>query len=406
MLAASSTSMAPSGREARLYVGTEAVELLASRAKVSASPVTCPRLFVTWAKACVKRKLVSDPEFRCRVALRDLRKAHSPQLQEVERRVHEARLLYEMHEHSALLEKLDADINGAEQAVASMSKFLTREPTQTSGSSVSEERVQLKQEHVRDLLPDKRADLAAKLQQRDALRADLTEYADLQASMRDMERLHADIGLTAGLRKLKEDVQRAAGKGRNDRGRSFEHTCAQVLQSTLLPMLSARTGLPEAELLVVKNIKLGMASCKGTAAEFDSVVCVRVGEPEAQALHAKYRVSKGSFVRVVAVVEMKRNPDDVGEAFAGYQRALSWLSGLTGAYDPQQWVSSTSPSPLLLLSSSASSFLTRLPSPPSPAPPLPPSPLSHSHLRLRAPTPAVSSTVPSCRTMRARGSSL
>lgn len=190
---ASTTSHA--GREARLYIGTEAVEMLTSRTRVPASPITCPALFVTWARQIVKRKLVTDPEFKCRAALRDLRKAHSPQLQEVERRVHEARLLYDMHEHSALLEKLDADINGAEQAVASMSKFLSRETgsassgtaSSTSSStgtvSSSEERVLLKQEHVRDLLPEKRAELALKLRQREALRAELTEYQDLQASI-------------------------------------------------------------------------------------------------------------------------------------------------------------------------------------------------------------------------------
>lgn len=108
-----------------------------------------------------------------------------------------------------------------------------------------------------------------------------------------MQAFHASIGLTDGMKRLKDDVQRAAGRGRNDRGRSFEHTCAEVLQSALLPMLSARTSIPVGDMLVVKNIKLGMASSKGTASEFDSIVCARVDGAEAAGLHAKYKVQGG-----------------------------------------------------------------------------------------------------------------
>jgi len=42
-------------------------------------------------------------------------------------------------------------------------------------------------------------------------------------------------------------------------------------------------------------------------------------------------------MEVLAVVEMKRNPDDVGDAFLSYQSSLSWLAGLKHLYDPAIW---------------------------------------------------------------------
>ena len=41
---------------------------------------------------------------------------------------------------------------------------------------------------------------------------------------------------------------------------------------------------------------------------------------------------------------MKRNPDDVGEAFIGYQKSLAWLSGLQQLYDPSVWRTKAYPS--------------------------------------------------------------
>jgi hypothetical protein len=38
--------------------------------------------------------------------------------------------------------------------------------------------------------------------------------------------------------------------------------------------------------------------------------------------------SKGYPCKVLAVVESKINPDDIGEAFLGYHNSLIWLSGM------------------------------------------------------------------------------
>ena len=75
-----------------------------------------------------------------------------------------------------------------------------------------------------------------------------------------------------------------------------------------------------------------MASIRGTCSELDCMICVRSERPIS--IDVK---PKGTFVKVLAIIEVKRNPDDIGEAFAGYQQSLSWLSGIKQAYDPEVW---------------------------------------------------------------------
>ena len=40
------------------------------------------------------------------------------------------------------------------------------------------------------------------------------------------------------------------------------------------------------------------------------------------------KIRKGYPCKVLAVVESKINPDDIGEAFLGYHNSLIWLSGM------------------------------------------------------------------------------
>lgn len=41
--------------------------------------------------------------------------------------------------------------------------------------------------------------------------------------------------------------------------------------------------------------------------------------------------------KVLALIECKRRPDDIGTAFEKYQRLILWLSGMRDAYDPTEW---------------------------------------------------------------------
>jgi hypothetical protein len=95
----------------------------------------------------------------------------------------------------------------------------------------------------------------------------------------------------------------------------------------------------ESDLIIVRNITFGMASCAGSPAEFDALVCLRTSpwregqQREGAGLTAGASKADTQIkpelcsCSVLAVVEAKRNPDDVGTAFTGLQTAMAWLCG-------------------------------------------------------------------------------
>ena len=46
---------------------------------------------------------------------------------------------------------------------------------------------------------------------------------------------------------------------------------------------------------------------------------------------------------MLAFIEVKRNPDDLGEAYCSYQPSLRWLCGLEEEYDPTDYVTKAYP---------------------------------------------------------------
>jgi hypothetical protein len=84
---------------------------------------------------------------------------------------------------------------------------------------------------------------------------------------------------------------------------SFHPLVCSVLLENLIPQLASQYNVNPDELLVVRNIKLGMASSKGSTAELDSLICIRSERPE-RLIGAK---PKGAFCKVLAVVEVCHN---------------------------------------------------------------------------------------------------
>jgi hypothetical protein len=172
----------------------------------------------------------------------------------------------------------------------------------------------------------------------------------LQEVLKDAERRCLELYESIGLSDAQEAVgsmQLFGGHGRNNRGKSFEAVAADVVKNHLIPDVAHKRGLDEESVFAVRNVKLGMASSKGSTAEFDCLLCVKDKRPD----RLENIKQKGIFCRVIAVVEVtllsatavptyctylphrlpplqvKRNADDMGEAFMGYQSSLNWLSG-------------------------------------------------------------------------------
>lgn len=131
-----------------------------------------------------------------------------------------------------------------------------------------------------------------------------------------------------------------SGVKRQNNGKGFEETAFPVIERKLIPRLALLYGLQQSDIFIVRNVKFGIATSRGSTGELDCLVCTRIPTP-ARFVNVK---PKSSFCKVLAVVEIKRNPDDIGEAFVSYQKSLAWLSGSTSTYSPNDWKTKTHPS--------------------------------------------------------------
>ncbi|CAE7726859.1 unnamed protein product, partial [Symbiodinium microadriaticum] len=124
----------------------------------------------------------------------------------------------------------------------------------------------------------------------------------------------------------------------------------------LVDILASRHGIADlSRIVIARNITLGMASNQGSPGEIDIMVCVKWGpysdEADGSSSGSTSRKKKkagnpqqGFAVKVLGVVEVKKNADDLASAFRRYQIALNWLSGCEDSYDGSQWITSKHPS--------------------------------------------------------------
>lgn len=279
-------------------------------------PTTDTECFLKWTREISKRKWISDLEFRERVALRELRKQFAVEIADLEQQLQHAKELFALDPNSFKITELDRQISNGKQAVFNMERLLqsgvgeTATTTMLQGEEVEEtsdesqplqnNKLAGKIAHVATIYPSKREELAANIVERDRLRGITPTYFAYQEALDSLSSFFDTIGLNVAEKNV-GTVQKKGGQGRNSRGRSFENTADAVLTEYLVPLLADRYQYNVSDLLVVRNIKLGMASSKGSTAELDSVICVRAERPP----RLDSVKPRGSFCRVLAVVEVK-----------------------------------------------------------------------------------------------------
>ncbi|MEM1009014.1 MAG: hypothetical protein AAGJ35_08400, partial [Myxococcota bacterium] len=115
-------------------------------------------------------------------------------------------------------------------------------------------------------------------------------------------------------------AQQDSGQKRSKSGSSFEDQVYPLVQGVIVPHLLRKpqcSTLPN-NVHILSGVKLGSAR-----AEIDYMV-VRQAAPQKP-------------VKVLAVVEVKRDPNDIGHGFHQRQETLAWFRGDTQHYDPQEW---------------------------------------------------------------------
>jgi hypothetical protein len=226
-----------------------------------------------------------DPVFRQRARIRDLRRQH-PELLALEAAVREARrALQESADHPRVA-RLERDLHKATRAVQGLTEALPEHP------------------HVEEKLAFFR-------ERRERLTGDLREARGplpaLELQLHDLNRRLGVAEEEAILAELLRTVGRLPGR----KGRLFEEDALALSKRVLVPELQAEA--------VLTGVTMGAADT-----EFDQLL-VRGANP----------------VQVVAVVEAKRNPNDLARGWRKRHESLAWLQGKL--VDPERFRTDSHP---------------------------------------------------------------
>ncbi len=255
--------------------------------------------FRRWLEANLARWR-ADPVFAQRVRVRDLRRS-APELRRLEREHRRAAAADKASPLAPRLAALDRDLHAVAKAIAGLTAALeTAEPEDHPRLSAKRDEFASR----RLALSDEREGLIRSSPERQAL-------LRIEAELR---RLRAAVGLDPEEARLKELLARK-GRGSGRSGGSFEQLALELTRCLIVPDLSAEAGGGEG-IRVLQRVRLGAADV-----ELDQVI-VREAD------------GRGVAVEVLAVVEVKRNVNDLGHGFRRRQADLAWLTGETGADDP------------------------------------------------------------------------
>jgi len=307
--------------------GSKAIDQMVSSVRYEVPPLRYTHIFTEWFHSVGTRKLSTDSGYRSKLFVREIKKKYADILDPIFARLKNSQMALESTAEYTEWKELERLVIAGQHAVTSMEKFVQENDMSPSPRMIE------KLESVRSLLPTKRQDLERNLTRYNELRASCVPLQEYERAMAEYSKIAAEVGLTSA-QQFQTDAQKDSGSGRNNRGKSFESQAVEIVRNCLLPYLAEKHNVPVEEMIIVQNIRLGMASANGSTAEIDSFVCIRNGAcPK----------PKGTHVIVLAIVEVKRNPDDIGHAFVNYQAPLAWLTGTSDPTDTARWICKTYP---------------------------------------------------------------
>jgi hypothetical protein len=236
----------------------------------------------------------SDPVFAQRLRIRDLRGAH-PELRRLEAERARAVRAEAASEHGPRLREIDRRLYDVGRALDGLADALSRaepnrQPALAAKRHAFAERRRILEEE-RDTLAD-----ASPLRQQ------------LARATANLDRVRTAIGLDREEAAL-DQLLKSRGRGSGRAGIAFEEVALEVARTRILPIIG------EGEPHILRTVRLAAAGV-----ELD-IVIVRRDRPDEP-------------VEVLAVVEAKRNINDLGHGFRRRQIDLAWLTGDRSAYDP------------------------------------------------------------------------
>ena len=252
----------------------------------------------------------NDPVFVQRVRIRDLRRSHD-RLKPLEAEYLRASDAYHAVPVAARLKQLELELMNADKAIAGLTAALERVG--------------------RDKRPSIRQKLMAFRSKRETLRAEhqaaSTSSPERQAYARAgdcLRRFRSEIGLDQEMAHLRS-LQQRQGQRSDRSGKSFEQVAQTLTETLILPDL-VRHPAARRNVRVLHGVTLG-----ASRVELDQVVVRLPSQP-------------GRPVDVLAVIEAKRNLNDVAHGFRQRQQNLSWLTGAADGYFPPDYRTTHFPS--------------------------------------------------------------
>ncbi len=250
--------------------------------------------------------------FVARCQIREIRRSH-PKLIELERQTASRFKMLESLPAFEQFESLKRSIFDTDKAIDGLTSALTRAPAAK-----------------RDALNEKLGDFKRK---HDQLESDLTELAKKHPEKADYDRSAAElaayrktVGITAAEEHLRE-VQQQRGRKSGKSGTSFEEISRQVVEQHIVGDFVRATTSEESRrrIRVLSGVTLGAAR-----AEIDQMV-VRLPR------------GRSTLVEVLAIVEAKRNINDLDIGFRHRQDNLAWFAGRRDHYDATMYRTSQYP---------------------------------------------------------------
>lgn len=237
--------------------------------------------------------------FQQRAKIRDIKKNNWQQYNSLQKELLVAEQNFLEHPNKPLLQEIENGIDSSQKAISGLSDFLEKNPTD---------------EKRRAKLEDFQAKLKDLQQQQDELIAKTPEKVQFEKAKQELSDLETALGLPEEEEKLAA-IQKKIGQNRSFSGSQFEDVSLPIVQENVCPILCKRYDLQPADVTILSNVTLECAR-----AEIDYLVVQQVPQKP---------------VKVLAIVEVKKNINDIAAGFELRQENIHWFTNNSDKYDEQ-----------------------------------------------------------------------
>jgi hypothetical protein len=257
--------------------------------------------FKLWVASEISHKN-HDPVFLQRCKVRDIKKKHSEPLISLEKALQEAIQHLDACVHKQRLEELEQGMENSRKAIEGL--------TQAVKNSTGEKRTACK-EKLR-YYKTRWANLKKEWQ---LLLKATPEKRELLRASAELSTFREKIGLTQEEQYLDNIVHKSAHQS-TKAGSTFEDMAFLVISQEIIPIATKNLRIKKKQKAkVLSQVTLGCAR-----AEIDYMVILPPAE-------------EGAPAQVLAIVEVKRNINDIVHGFLLRQENLRWFTGDKGGYD-------------------------------------------------------------------------